>query len=227
MCGYLITRFFLILVSRSKATTGRKVGFFFSLVTTDLIEEAVAEDKEMRVNIKGVRVYPADESDPNAAKDDAAVPKGDQEVSPAINAEADNAPVKAGENLEVYDAGNTAEKKNDAEGQKVHDEAAAAAKAQENAPNYPGSKVEGMYVINEVYRYLGVIASFTMCMSHGSNDVANSISPLLVVQQTHAKYLGEPNDSKIGYWVGGVGIAFGIILLGERVMITLARKSSG
>jgi hypothetical protein len=85
VCGYLVTRFFLILVSKSQASKGRKICFFFSLVTTDLIEEAVAEDKEMRVNVKGLRVYPKDESDPNAGKNDAAVREGDQEVSPAIN----------------------------------------------------------------------------------------------------------------------------------------------
>ena len=44
VAGYLITRFFLIIVCKSKASFGRKLGFFFSIVTTDLIEEAVEED---------------------------------------------------------------------------------------------------------------------------------------------------------------------------------------
>lgn len=248
VCGYLVTRFFLIHVSKSQASKGRKIGFFFSLVTTDLIEEAVAEDKEMRVNIKGLRVYLKDESDPNAGKIDAVVRKDDQEVSPAINpvaheiqlsavgglAEcwcpnnnnplAHDAPTNVGEGTEDYDSESSAGKKDEAVSQKVHDEASAiAAKAQET-PNYPGSKVEGMYVIHEVYRYLGVIASFTMCLSHGSNSVASSISPLLIVQQTRANYLGEPNNSKLGYWVGGAGIAFGIILLGKRVMTVVGKK---
>lgn len=139
---------------------------------------------------------------------------------PSINADV-KAPAKEVDNLEVYDNAGNAEKKEGAD-TKVQDEAAAA-KAQE-APDYPISQVKGMFVINEVYRYLGVIASFVMCLSHGANDVANAISPLLAVQQTRAVYLGESSTGKLGYWVGGIGIVAGIILLGERVMITVGKK---
>ena len=34
--------------------------------------------------------------------------------------------------------------------------------------------------MSEVYRYLMVTAAMMVCLAHGSNDVANSISPLIV-----------------------------------------------
>ncbi len=34
-------------------------------------------------------------------------------------------------------------------------------------------------VIFELYRYLMLVAAMMVCLGHGSNDVANSISPLL------------------------------------------------
>jgi phosphate/sulfate permease len=36
---------------------------------------------------------------------------------------------------------------------------------------------------NEVYRYLMVLSAFLVCLSHGSNDVANAISPLIVLMK--------------------------------------------
>ena len=35
-------------------------------------------------------------------------------------------------------------------------------------------------LMSEVYRYLMVTAAMMVCLAHGSNDVANSISPLIV-----------------------------------------------
>lgn len=45
----------------------------------------------------------------------------------------------------------------------------------------PMSKVPGMYLVTEEYRFLMVAAAMLVCLAHGSNDVANAITPLLVV----------------------------------------------
>lgn len=58
-----------------------------------------------------------------------------------------------------------------------------------------------------------------VCLAHGSNDVANAITPLLVVEAAH----GNP-ESKDGYWVGSIGIALGLITLGRIVMDTVGKK---
>jgi len=52
----------------------------------------------------------------------------------------------------------------------------------------PESKVKGIYLMTEMYRFLMVIAAFTVSFSHGSNDVANAITPLLVAQDAWYSY---------------------------------------
>lgn len=42
-------------------------------------------------------------------------------------------------------------------------------------------------IIFEVYRWLMLTAAMMVCLGHGSNDVANSISPLLMVMQVDGK----------------------------------------
>ena len=38
--------------------------------------------------------------------------------------------------------------------------------------------------MSELYRYMMIVAAMLVCLGHGSNDVSNSISPLLVVLET-------------------------------------------
>lgn len=45
----------------------------------------------------------------------------------------------------------------------------------------PESKVSGVFVITEAYRFLMVVAALLVSLAHGSNDVANAITPLLIV----------------------------------------------
>ena len=40
-------------------------------------------------------------------------------------------------------------------------------------------------ILVDVYRYMMIAAAMMVCLAHGSNDVANSISPLLVVFEIH------------------------------------------
>ena len=55
-------------------------------------------------------------------------------------------------------------------------------------------------------------AAMTVCLGHGSNDVANSISPLLKVMQIFQM------NTKLAYLLGSIGIALGLLVLGHRVM---------
>jgi phosphate/sulfate permease len=36
-------------------------------------------------------------------------------------------------------------------------------------------------LLSEVYRIMMVVSAFLVCLSHGSNDVGNAISPLVVI----------------------------------------------
>ncbi len=57
-----------------------------------------------------------------------------------------------------------------------------------------------------------VVSDFLVCLSHGSNDVGNAISPLIVLMNL------EKQPVWISYLIGSLGIALGLIVYGEKVM---------
>jgi PiT family inorganic phosphate transporter len=57
-----------------------------------------------------------------------------------------------------------------------------------------------------------VVSDFLVCLSHGSNDVGNAISPLIVLMNL------EKQPVWISYFIGSLGIALGLIVYGEKVM---------
>ena len=61
-------------------------------------------------------------------------------------------------------------------------------------------------------------AAMMVCMGHGANDVANSISPLLTVLAV------EGDSIKYAYLIGSVGISLGLLVLGYKVMETVGKK---
>ena len=63
-----------------------------------------------------------------------------------------------------------------------------------------------------------VVAALMVCLAHGSNDVANSISPLLVVLRVNGI------QDEFAYLLGSAGIALGLLVLGYRVMETVGKK---
>lgn len=68
-----------------------------------------------------------------------------------------------------------------------------------------------------MYRYLMLVAAMMVCLGHGANDVANSISPLLVVLQAEDKAI------TYAYLIGSLGIALGLLILGYKVMETVGK----
>jgi phosphate/sulfate permease len=91
----------------------------------------------------------------------------------------------------------------------------------------PESKISGIFIVTEMYRFLMVIAAFTVSLAHGSNDVANAITPLLVTQNSWYKYKNGTTKSSVsssGFWLGSFGIAVGLITLGKPCMKTVGKK---
>ena len=63
-----------------------------------------------------------------------------------------------------------------------------------------------------------LVAAMMVCLGHGSNDVANSISPLLTAMSVQGDALGT------AYFIGSIGIALGLLCLGHIVMETVGKK---
>ena len=64
-----------------------------------------------------------------------------------------------------------------------------------------------------------LVVAMMVCLGHGSNDVANAISPLLEVLSVDDK-----NHMQVAYIVGSFGIFLGLLLLGNKVMETVGKK---
>jgi inorganic phosphate transporter, PiT family len=74
-------------------------------------------------------------------------------------------------------------------------------------------------LVFKTFRILLIIAAMLVCLGLGANDVANSISPLVIVLQAN-EYVG----ANLAYAVGSAGLALGLILLGKKVMDTVGKK---
>ena len=68
------------------------------------------------------------------------------------------------------------------------------------------------------YILLQVLAACFGALSHGSNDVGNCIGPLVTIWHIYRSPIHYNNDTPV-YGVlawGGLGIALGLVCLGER-----------
>jgi len=57
-----------------------------------------------------------------------------------------------------------------------------------------------------------------VCLSHGSNDVANAISPLIVVMEIEGK------QKSSSFTIGAFGIALGLIVYGKNVIENIGKN---
>lgn len=73
-------------------------------------------------------------------------------------------------------------------------------------------------IITEMYRFLVIMSDLLSCLALGSNDVANAISPLIILMKND----GKPNY--LSFLLGSLGIAVGLFVLGKRVMETVGNK---
>lgn len=62
-----------------------------------------------------------------------------------------------------------------------------------------------------------VMSAALVCLSHGSNDVGNAISPLLILM----KIEGQP--AYYSFLLGSAGIALGLLIMGVKVMETVGK----
>lgn len=86
------------------------------------------------------------------------------------------------------------------------------------------------YHFASVERVFGILMITTACgmaFSHGSNDVANAIGPLAAVVSIVAQGGVISAKSQLPTWillVGAMGIVFGLVTYGHKVMATIGKK---
>ena len=62
-----------------------------------------------------------------------------------------------------------------------------------------------------------IFSAFLVCLSHGSNDVGNAISPLLIIAKL------EGYNDKLSFFLGSLGISLGLLIMGVKVMETVGK----
>jgi len=98
---------------------------------------------------------------------------------------------------------------------------------------FAGMKILNVYVkdvdsngVEEIFRRIQIGTSCYVALAQGANDVANAIGPLAVVYfLVHTGNVGESVAVPVFLLLfGGIGIACGIYMAGERVMDTMGTK---
>ncbi|WP_419786826.1 inorganic phosphate transporter [Pseudodesulfovibrio sp.] len=85
---------------------------------------------------------------------------------------------------------------------------------------------EGAEGVERVFRKMQVGTSCYVALSQGANDVANAIGPvaaIYVIAKEH-QLLAKADVPLSMLFLGGIGIAIGIALLGHKVMATVGEK---
>jgi PiT family inorganic phosphate transporter len=86
--------------------------------------------------------------------------------------------------------------------------------------------VEDYFTVEGIFRKLQIVTSCYVAFSHGANDVANAIGPVAaIIPLAQGLTLGSKIDVPV--WLlalGGVGIAFGCMTWGKRVMKTVGSR---
>ncbi len=80
--------------------------------------------------------------------------------------------------------------------------------------------------VEKVFAVLMVFTACGMAFAHGSNDVANAIGPLAAVTSVIANSGQVTSEAAIPMWIlflGGAGIATGLIMYGHKVMATIGK----
>lgn len=94
----------------------------------------------------------------------------------------------------------------------------------------PDPEADKDFRFTSVERVFAVLMIFTACamaFAHGSNDVANAIGPLAAINSVISNHGAITAKAELPSWIlllGGMGIVFGLAILGARVMATVGTK---
>ena len=80
--------------------------------------------------------------------------------------------------------------------------------------------------VEKVFAVLMIFTACAMAFAHGSNDVANAVGPLAAVVSVVSSGGVVEQKAAVPSWIlllGGIGIVFGLITYGHRVMGTIGK----
>lgn len=84
--------------------------------------------------------------------------------------------------------------------------------------------------IEEMFKYLQIFTASCDSFSHGANDVANAIGPfaaIYLIYRENGNISKKVNMENDAYWIlgtGGIGISFGLIIYGKKIINAIGNK---
>lgn len=81
--------------------------------------------------------------------------------------------------------------------------------------------------VEGIFKNVQVMTSAYVCFSHGANDVANAVGPIALIymiNKIHTTHVSSIEIPKHILFIGGVGIALGVLLYGYKVMQTIGHN---
>ena len=81
--------------------------------------------------------------------------------------------------------------------------------------------------IYTLFNFPLIIGVCLLCFAHGANDVANAVGPLAAIVSTFNDTNEIASKVSIPFWVmfiGAVGISFGLLLFGPKLIKTVGQK---
>ena len=84
--------------------------------------------------------------------------------------------------------------------------------------------------LREVFKYLQIFTASCDAFSHGANDVANAVGPfaaIYLIYRENGNLKKKVDMEADAYWIlglGGIGIAFGLIIYGKKIIYAIGNK---
>ncbi|MEJ5257368.1 MAG: inorganic phosphate transporter [Fervidobacterium sp.] len=81
--------------------------------------------------------------------------------------------------------------------------------------------------VENIFKKVQVMTSAYVCFSHGANDVANAVGPIALIfmlEKAEITNIQSVEIPKYILFIGGLGIALGVLLYGYKVMETIGHN---
>jgi len=82
----------------------------------------------------------------------------------------------------------------------------------------------------EMFKYLQIFSAICDSFSHGANDVANAVGPfaaIYLIYRENGNITKKIDMNDDAYWIlaiGGIGIAFGLVIYGKKIINAIGSK---
>lgn len=89
------------------------------------------------------------------------------------------------------------------------------------------NQLDEYQAVENIFKKVQVLTSAYVCFSHGANDVANAVGPIaliFMIKNNQTTNISSIEIPRYILFIGGLGIALGVLLYGYKVMETIGHN---